>query len=206
MFWKTSKHSSLSFYEYEDIPLKIYLAIIKTGDFTKLVKEGECDSGQYLEAWERIVKKQAKETGSNQYNSLLQLLKGYALIVNDHTLIRACLVLLTIGKPNEEYIAILKSKGYNIDVNNYRASLEASFRKCENLVTKAVMKKKELERMFEGKESEGETKGFEEVLANLNFALGFTVEDTITLARYNEYQKILKAKQKTIKEAHGRNK
>ena len=93
MFFRTSKSSSGILYTYDDILLKLYIEVAGSGDFTKLVKSGKANESQCLEAWEAIVRKQEKVTGTNQYNSVLQLLKGYALLLNDHKNIRAALIL-----------------------------------------------------------------------------------------------------------------
>jgi len=214
MFWKTFKSSSATLYTYEDITLKLYIYIANSGNFLKLVKEGESNSETCLEAWETLVKRQEKETGTNQYNAFFQLMKGYSLLMNDHTTIRATLILVALTRffIDWEYISDLKNKGYLIDTTSPQTIMDSvtdGLHKCENLVTRAIMKEKELQRMFEAR---GETKahGFEEVMAHLNFALGFTVPDTVKLSAYNEYQKILKAKERAQQEANnkanGRNK
>jgi len=103
-----------------------------------------------------------------------------------------------------DYYELLNGEGYVIDTtskNTIMDGVTAGLHKCENLVTKAVMKQKELQRMFEAR-GEGKAQGFEEIMAHLNFALGFTVPDTIKLSAYNEYQKILKARERAQEEAN----
>jgi len=206
MFWKTFKSSYESLYTYEDITLKLYIDIANSGNFLKLVKEGEVDSEKCLDAWEQLIKRHEKETGTNQYSAFFQLMKGYSILMNDHTTIRATLILVALTRffIDWEYIVELKKRGYVIDTTSpetIMASVEAGLRKCENLVTKATMKEKELQRMFEAR-GEGKAHGFEEIMAHLNFALGFTVPDTIKLSAYNEYQKILKARERAQEEAN----
>jgi hypothetical protein len=172
------------------------------------VKEGKASEVECLEAWENLVRKQEKETGSNQFNTFLSLLKGYASLLNDHTVIRACLIHLMFAPVDWEVIQTLSKKGYEIDTtdrNSVVQSCQAGLQRCENLVTKATMKQKELQRMFHGREQKGEAQSFESVMAHLIAAMGFHINEDLTLARYNEYQKILKAKQKAIEE-NGRNK
>lgn len=191
--------------------LKLYIDIAKSGDFTKLVKSGKSGNDECLQAWESIVKRQQKESGSNQFDAFFRLSKGYLIHLNDHTVIRACLILVGINYLyiDWEYIKTLKEKGYIIDTSTPERVLETvkeGLNRCENLITKAVSKRKELDLML--KQSESGSKdgpGFEQMIANLNYALGFTVSEDLTLARYNEYQKILRAKQKSL-EANGRNK
>jgi hypothetical protein len=185
------------------------LEVIKSGDFTKLIKKGKASEVECLEAWERIVKKQEKETGSNQFNTFLSLLKGYAILLNDHTVIRACLLHLKYSPVDWEVLKTVTDKGYDIKVKDGYADLEsvqAGLRRCENLVTKATMKSKELQRMFQGKEEKAEPQSFESVMAHLIAALEFNVDENITLARYNEYQKILRERQKAIEKANSKGK
>lgn len=186
----------------------MYIEVAGSGDFKRLIKQGKATDSECLEAWESIVKKQEKENGVNTYGSFLQLLKGYASLLNDHTVIRACLLHLMFAPVDWEVMQTLNSKGYSIEVDErgraeYK-SLQAGLRRCENLITKATMKHKELERMFQGREK-GEAQSFESIMAALNFAWPNTVPDDITLKKYNEYQKILKANQKKAEE-HGRDK
>lgn len=221
MFFRNSKSSSGILYTYEDILLKLYIEVARTGDFTKLIKSGKCGDDECLLAWEQIVKKQEKITGSNQYNSVLQLMKGYASLLNDHSVIRACLIHIMNGAMlnadalplDWEVLQVLKSKGYTIRTSQRSETLEDiknGLRRNENLITKATMNKKALEKMFKDRQDkQEEQKGFEEILANLNFALGFNVDENITLSRYNEYQKILiaraKAEEKNKLKGNGRN-
>lgn len=204
MFFRTSKSSSAILYTYDDILLKLYIDIANTGDFLKLAKSGKASEQDCLTAWEQIIRRQEKVTGTNQYNSVLQLLKGYALLMNDHTVIRACLIHLLSAPIDWEVVQTLHAKGYEIDWGNKVVSIQNSLRRNENLITKATMKQKELQRIMQSREEKKESKGFEEILAVLNYQLGFNVNEDITLARYNEYQKILKKKQQAIEEANAK--
>jgi hypothetical protein len=202
MFSRTYKISSVVFYTYDNIPLRLYFDIANTGDFIRLVKEGKSDNEQCLIAWEAIIKKQQEITGNNQYNAFFRLNKGYLLNLNDYTLIRACLILTGINNifPDYEYIKILKEKGYNIDTSTPETiidSVNGGLQKCDGLITKATTKRKEIEMIMNQNESKDKV-GFESAIANLNYQLGFNVDDNLTLSRFNEYQKIIKAKHKAL--------
>jgi len=199
----------------------LYIDIANSGDVTKLVKSGQIDTEKCLEAWEELIKRQEKETGSNHLGSYISLLKAYLIYCNDHEVIRATLIL--VGYSNEQrfakdgslvwinlidwkHIIWLKSKGHVIDMTSYESMMEsvkAGIHKNENLVTKAVSKRKELEKMLEGK---GDSKPLEfvDVMAQLNFAWPNPVSDDISLAGYNSYQKILKARLKAQEQEHAR--
>lgn len=161
-----------------------------------------------LEAWEAIVKKQQEVTGNNQYTAFFRLNKGYLIHLNDHILIRACLILIAISEnPEQEYFDILKDKGYNIDTSSQEAinnSIDAGLHKCDNLITKATSKRKEIDTILKQSDT-GEAMGFEGVIANLNYNLGFNVDENITLSRFNEYQKIIKARNKPAEKENVRN-
>lgn len=207
MFSRTYKNSSVVFFEYDNILLKLYLEIAKTGDFTRLVKEGKAGSEKCLDVWENIVKKQQQVTGNNQYDAFFRLNKGYLINLNDYTMIRACLILVGINYLyiDWEYIKILKEKGYSIDTSTPERILETvkyQLQVCEKLITKSTSKRKELDMMIKGGEESKTEISFESMLANLNYALGFNVNEDLTLCRYNEYQKIITAKNKSL---NGRN-
>ena len=211
MFSRIYKSSYVVFYTYEDILLSLYIGIARTGDFEKIVRSGKASIDKCIEAYEELVKRQQKESGNNQYDALLRLNKGYLITLNDYTTIRACLILVSINYlyVDWEYIKFLKSKGINIDLSTPERILETvkhALHKNEVLITKAVTKRKELEKIVSQSESNNEGPGFEQLIANLNYGLGFNVNEDITLVRYNEYQKILKAKTKATDQAHGRNK
>lgn len=80
-----------------------------------------------------------------------------------------------------------------IDMNNIAESVNAGLQMCNNLITKAVMKKNDIERLM------GQRKGshsFSDIIVNLNMNIGFPVDENIKLSMYNAYNKSLKAKQK----------
>lgn len=200
----------------------MYIDIANSGDVSKLVKSGQIDTEKCLEAWEELIKRQEKEIGSNHLSSYISLLKAYLIYANDHEVIRATLILIyhinrqEIAKDGElvwvnlidwKYIIWLKSKGHVIDMTSFESmtqSVNAALHKNENLITKAVSKRKELEKMLEGK---GDSKPLEfvDVMAQLNFAWPNPVSDDISLAGYNSYQKILKARQKAEENARRNN-
>jgi hypothetical protein len=214
MFWRTYKNSYVSLYGYDDILLRLYIDIAKTGDFTKLVKVGKVSNEKCLEQWEKIVKKQEEETGASEYTAFITLSKGYLLHLNNHTTIRATLILVGLTRffIDWDYIVDLNKKGYIIDTTSPETILKSvteGLHVCEGLITKAESKRKEIEKLIKHKQATNEGT-FDQALAHLNFSLKFNVDENITLARYNEYQKILKARQKAEEEAKeqadGRNK
>lgn len=174
-------------WRYEDISLRLFLEIAKDGDVSKLLIEGEADLD---EAWEEIIRKNQQSAGSNRYDNYFEKAQTYALIVHEYILVRSALVYLS-EKVDGTVAEMLIEKGYKIDPKDYLPSIERAFHKAENLVTRAMSKQKEMELLKEDKKGDS---SFEEVMANLVVGLGFQVSDDITLARYNEYLKIIKKK------------
>lgn len=222
MSWGIFKKASVKFWEYDDISLKLYIDISKTGDVTKLVKVGRIENQQCLDKWEELIKRQEKETGTNNLGAYISLLKAYLSYSNDHEVIRASLILVEwsneqkiakdgslvwVNLTDWKHVIYLKSKGHTIDFTTYDTmitTVRAALHKNENLVTKAVSKRKELEKMLAGKE-EGKPLEFVDIMAQLNFAWPNPVSDDISLAGYNSYQKILKARQKAEENARRNN-
>lgn len=170
--------------------------IANSGDLEKLRIKGRVSDNELMIAWESIVKANEKENGTNRMSAYMQLMKAYALLVNDHTVIRACLVHLYYYPIHWEYLEFLNKKGYTVDIDNKYESIKALLRRCDNLVTKYTMKRNEIDKLMGDGKEKAKPVGFEELIANLHFALGFPVDENITLSRYNEYNKILKARVK----------
>ncbi len=206
-----SKSTLLKLYEYENILLRDYIAISTTGNYELLVIEGMATKEGLIEQWEKIVRQNSIQNGDRGYDSYFQLLKSYGELVASYIISKTSLLKLAIAPLALDYELVddLKKRGFKIDVANYSedfdkylASIESNLRKVDNLVTKARMKEKEITKQFETADKGGKVYGFEEIMANLHTSLGFVVPDNVTLARYNEYKKIVAAK---IKAQNARN-
>lgn len=181
--------------------------IAKTGEVNLL------NDGLGFEAWEEIVRRNCIANEIHEYKNYLDALKSHALLVNQYITDKAHINKLILpvfgsGKIDMSSIEYLKSKGYVIDTSskeNYVSSLKVALSKRENLMTRINMKKKEIEKIALQQKANGEEKSLEQILAALSFQLGFPVTDDITLARYNEYNKIVRHQQSASKQ-HGRNK
>jgi len=190
---QTRRHISKEYWAYETISLKLYLEIAGSGNIGRLHKKGKPDA-ECEKIWEDIVKQNQKANGSYEFDIYFFSTQDYALLLNDYIFIKAALMKLSL-EVDRDLVKVLAGKGYRISLENseeYAKTLLACLRRSENLITKTVMKHNELAEF--SKARSGAKTSFEEVMANLSFGLGFTVPDSITLARYNEYRKILKAK------------
>lgn len=191
-------------YSYDNILLRTYIDIAQKGDFKLLIISGEADTTELLEAWEAIVKADAKANGSFTYDAYLNLIKAYGTLVAEYTSVRALLTKLRIVTDYSD-VKYVRKKGYKIDLTDsdtFTKSLDAATKRTEGLVTRIKMKQNEIAALYkEAGHGSGNRMGFEQVIANLIFHLGFQVDDNITLARYNAYKQIIKQKQEAERKA-----
>jgi hypothetical protein len=201
-----------TFYTYENIPLKVYIEIINTGNY-QLVSNGSRDIEKCFDAWENIVKENAKHSNSSEFDSRLQVIKTYARLLTDYiTVVTNCNSLLFFV--DSKMIEELKRLGYNINTSSseaYTKSIEACIRKSANIISKMKMKENEMKSFVESDKVKESNVSFSELIANLSFGLGslninIAIGQDITLSMYNEYKKLIKKRVETIKESrNGRN-
>lgn len=189
------------FLTYDNITLRTYLHIAATGEYDKLIVKGDCSKEECLAVWEELVN---RNNNGQVFSAYFDSSQKYALLISDYNTIKATLFILLFEVDNDA-IAFLKRKGYVIDTSSrakYDASLALAMKTSDNLLTKIQMKQNEIASMCD---NGSRMVGFEEVVANISFLLGFTINDDITLARYNEYRRIIakrheqQQKQKTVK-------
>lgn len=197
---RKSKTITGTCFKYDDIPLKTYLDVVESGDFNLIVTGGQVDREGLVKAWEKIVEDNSKATGIVSYGTYKTLLISYAKLIADYNIVKAQLVKLmyVVDDPS---ITELGKKGYKIDTSStlrYTESITAALHRSDNIITRIQVKQKDLERFIKSSES-GRKVTYEELMANLNSSIGFA-EGGVTLARYNEYQRILKRKSQKPKQ------
>jgi len=218
---QTSKTYFVLFYGYETISLKLYLEIVNTLDFKRLIVSGEADELACAKQWDLIIQKNYQTNGGHDYLNFVDSMKSYGHFLSEYNLIKATLLKLislnlevgiVIGMnevfiQDDELIADLRNRGYRIDTtdkNTFCDSLNKAMQRSEHLVTRMKMKANEINEMM--KDNGGsQAVSFEEIIANLSFMLGFELPDTLTLARYNEYKKILKERNSKREAVNGFN-
>jgi len=107
-------------------------------------------------------------------------------------------------KVDEVIINDLRLRGYKINTNNdkkYLESINAGLRRVSNLSTKIGLANSQMEEIIAMAKSV-KRKSADELLAEVSAGLGFAVDDNVTLARFNEYSKIVANKNKPT---NGRN-
>jgi len=199
-YFLSLRQGSRELWQYDDIPFKLFVSITSIGGLNRLLKSGVATEEELSDVWELIVKRNSEVSNSYRYGTYFQLMKSYLNLINEHTAVKAMLLHLYI-QYDAEIIATLKKKRYIINTDNnvlYDESLEAAGRKVENLLTKINMKFNEIQE-FQKLDKGGKESSFEELMATLTMSLGFVVADDITLARYNEYHKMLERKSATNK-------
>lgn len=194
--WSTTK----VFLTYDNIQLKTFLEIASTGNVQLLCIRGKAGQVELVKRWEELVRINSDHNDDSNYDVYLDNLKTYGEFMNQYTMVKAMLTVLCY-QIDDEYIEELKQLGYNIAVSKdpdqsgkkaYLESLEAAMRKSDNLVTKLKSKYNELLDLTKEVGEERVTLG--SLIAQVSFALGFNIPDTITLSQFNEYKRIVKQK------------
>lgn len=193
-------------YSYETIPLKLFVEIGSTGNVHLL------GGFNIKKRWSKIVSDNAKALGNHEYEMFSGLLAKNNKYAVQYLIIQSSLNLLTVKSIKKErkfvsgLIQDLAKYGYKIDTSsseNYLNSINAAKRKVLNLANRIGINKIQINTIL-GKASDVKPKTFDALIAELNSRLGFVVSDTITLARFNEYNKVLEEKAKRAN--NGRNK
>lgn len=169
----------------------------ETGDYRKLVKKEPATDEACMEAWEDIVKKNGENTGNNSYSSYFSDAVQYGQLLSEYLFMRAALTKL-LYVIDFDLIQKVRDLSYTINLENsqrYADSLYATSRQVDNLATRIKMQYNRMALNTVDKTGGG----FDEAIVNLNMALGMEVNDNITLARYNEYCKIIKKRQAKAK-------
>lgn len=207
-FYLKSKVFYSRLYTYDTITLRLFIEIAGSGQLNRLLIRGRASNDELVQAFENIVKRNSEVSGNFQYMTYFQLLKSYAQYIAEYTITRAMLIKLAYVL-DFATIQAVRRRGYRINTQNtatYAESLTAGLHRVSNLITRATMKRKEIEKFNAPNDNNAET--FESILANLSYNLGFIVPETITLAAYNEYKKIIRTRiaQQEKTALYGRNK
>lgn len=143
-----------------------------------------------MEAWEAIVKRNSESAGNNSYSTYFEDTVQYSRLLGEYLFMRAALTKL-LYMIDFELIKQVRDFGYVIELDStqkYADSLYATSRRVDNLATRIRMQYNRMALNTVDKSGGG----FDEAIVNLNLALGMEVNDNITLARYNEYCKLVK--------------
>lgn len=182
------------FFDYDNISLKLFISIAETANYLLLSIDGSSDINDCFDQWEKIVQQNSKVNGNAEYRSYYDNLYHYNKLLKDFNAIKATITILYFEVDND-LISYLDSKGYKISTHTslaYVESLNAAMNKSNQLITKIEMRSKAILKANEQSKGSNQQLTFETLMANLTIALGFNIDDSITLARYNDYNKIIK--------------
>lgn len=170
-------------------------------DLKKLLIKGKASEKELSEQWEKIIRRNYEVNGGFDYINYCDLIEGYARILAEYNVVRSLLIQLMFVV-DDNYIAELEEKGYKIDTSNtiaYAESINRAFTRSENLITRLTMKSNEISEMI-AEQGGSKAASFEEIMAGLSLSLKFAVSEDITLARFNEYKKIINERNQKISE------
>ena len=190
-----SEDTTTTYWGYDNILFKTYFEIAHTGNLSLLIINGSGSEQELEEVWEEIVRKDDEVKGNNQYNKIFKNYLAYAKLQHQKVYVQTCLFKIYLER-DEEVIKELKKMGYIIDDNRYYESIQEALKKSGHLTTKIISKGKEIDSLAPKKQSSAMS--FDQALAQLSVSLApVIIQDNITLARFNEYYKIAKSKNKT---------
>lgn len=182
------------------------MELIGTNDYSQLQISGKKDLVKCGEVWEEIVKMNAEKNKDFQFESFIEMQKCSKKYSADYVEIKALLTKLALPLISKNQFPIdhdavkrLKRLGYNIVADQtwgiYEKSLMNALRRSDNLITKTKMKENEIKDfILNNRKGKAANISLEEVLGHLSAGLGYSVDQSITLSRYNIYKEILKAK------------
>ena len=97
MFVQSSVSTKRNYYDYEDLLLKTFFDIIKTGDLNLLKKDKKRIVGTNLEEiWESIIKRHNDNNGNFDFNNYVDAIRSYAYLLSEYMIIKACLLKLSM--------------------------------------------------------------------------------------------------------------
>jgi hypothetical protein len=174
----------------------LFLEIAETRELTLLIIEGSAMHEELVIAWEKIIAQNSSANNSLEYSSYVNHLRQLAKMLNEFTMLKSAVFVLALNA-DKDVIDFLKKKGHIVDTSSdqaYDKSLERLVKKHDALATQITMKQNQIQALSEKEVTE--QVGFDQIMASLSAQIGFTVPEDVTLARYNEYKKIIKQKAK----------
>ena len=157
----------------------------------------------YNDAWLQIIKDNAEATDNHQFTFYTKTFLKKSALAAKYLVEKSSLLMVAI-KVDELIINDLKLRGYKIDLSSdkkYLDSINAGLRRVSNLTTKIGLANSQMGEIIEMAKGV-KRKSADELLAEVSAGLGFAIDDNVTLARFNEYSKIVAKKNK----ANGGNK
>jgi len=188
-------------YGYSNILLLTYIEVAQTENLNLLIISGDATKKELSDRWNEIVIRNAQVNGVG-IDDYEENLKTYAGLLADYETVRLSL-LECMFVIDEDTLLYLASKGYRLDTSSaskYAESIQNCLQKSKNILTKLKTKFKQIQESSKDNQERVSSKTtIEEILANISVALGFSVDPHVTLARFNEYKKIVKKRSENNK-------
>ena len=206
-FWltisgKKSKNTSAIYYQYHNIPLRVYFDIASSGDYSHLLLSGKLDD-QAEYAWDEIIQENTRASGSNRYQNYLNNKRAQVIYYAEYLWVVSLLQSLQIVY-DEHVVKELATKNYMIsrDPEKYQESIGHAFERAKHLLNK--IKSKQNEFAMAVTFTKGSAKNsFTDALIGLNYQLGWEVSREILLSEYNKYREQIREEIK-LKKKNGR--
>lgn len=180
----------------EVLPLWNFIKIKETNDFKYLYK---ADREDYFEIelkddltkeWDNICDEFAK---IDQSVSVVYDIQNQIYWRHSQYLVELNMIRWLLFDTNVEYIQELRQKGYrlrNTSNQSYWEDLEKAFQRVKHHINQMDRLRNQLPK----KEEDRQTTSFYAIIAWLSSQMGYDVKDSITVAAYLEYSKIIKKK------------
>lgn len=191
---RTLKITTPKYFCYDDITLKLFVEISKTGDYSKLITSGDANDEELNNKWEDIVKKNGEANNDNSLNVYVNNFKRYGYFLAEHNEITILLTKLLIYV-DRDIINLLRKKNIYIVTDSHGAFIESinnGFKKASNLLTKIRIEANKL--ALKTSNTQTGDVNLQELIAGISFALGFVISEDVKLAAYNEYKNLVKKK------------
>lgn len=178
--------------DYDDITLKLFMHIVETGEYDKLMLPGtKATPDECYEQWEVIIRANNKANGSIEFSAYIDHVTAYNSLLRTYNSVKASLIKLCFVVDNND-IQYLMANGYKIDDTDretYTNSLTAAFKRSDNLITRIRMKGKQIEALG-SKTVNDKNPTFNSLIAGLIHA-GYNVNEDIKLAVYTELKRLV---------------
>lgn len=177
--------------------MRVFFDVIRSGDL-KLLKLSPIASNKELDTvWESIIKRNNEANGNFSYSNYIEAVRSYARLINEYTVVKACVLKLAYYDDVDlRAVDTLRERGYNVELEKgkqaFDESLLAISNRSNNLITKIIAKKKEIEK-YNNPDGKGEPVTFARAIMALSARLGYNVGRDITLEEYNEAKKLIKS-------------
>ncbi len=192
-----------------ELPLKLFISCLVTGDLTYLIKSGSPTNKEIDEAWDVITEEYATATGNHEHRLYISLMKELALLKCDYKLILTLIQVLreVYDKRLASELNKLLTVNFKFDISNpvqYNHELDRCIKRSKDILLNIELKEsqfKAIQEKFTTKQSKPTKEYFHSILITLSDHAKYSITDRITvyefcerLKRFTQYVESLKSK------------